>query len=139
MFGVGVLAHASVVVFPQGTVVIGAGKADGVAPWLGVELVCLGFEEGDSIHPAKNMTANMKRNTLPPRTLGSVPGLMPCRQQRRAKLRETNASPGKPIPPRSRRQPTPPAVSAIEPSGVFGGPQNDCFVGDGCGGVEGGA
>jgi hypothetical protein len=65
-----------------------------VAPWLEPWLAGLEFEAGDLIHPEKKKAANIKRNTLPPRTLASVVGLMPCLQQSRAKLRDINVSPG---------------------------------------------
>src|SRR5882672_8210003 len=102
-----------------GNVVLG-GAAGVVAIWLGW-LICLELGEGDSIHPAENMTVNMKRNTLPPRTLGSVPGLIPCRQQSNARLRDIRVSPGStvvwlsPNPPRSSKQPIAPVISVTDP------------------------
>jgi len=100
-----------------------------------VVVIVSGFgpTDGDSFHTARAIAANMKRKTLPPRTLGSVLGLMPCLQESRARLRNTRASPKKAVfslpasPPSNKRQPTPPATSATEPKFVLAGVQNEYF------------
>ena len=82
---------------------------------------------------AKNIAANMKRKMLPPRTLGSVPGLMPCLQQSNPRARHTRATPSEEVlslreaPARNKIQPRIPAAGTMTPNFVFMGFQNEIF------------
>jgi len=92
--------------------------------------------DGDSTHAARNIAAKIKRNTLPPRTLASVLGLIPCLQERRARLRSMRASPRyavlslPEIPPMNNREPIPPTTKTTDAKFVFAGFQNECFWAD---------
>ena len=133
-FGAGVPTQAVVLTGLQGTVSGEVSRtADAIVGWLGFGIACLELAGNDSIHPEKHMAVNRKRKTLPPRTLGSVPGLMPCLQERRAKARSTKVSPGKAylgsvmIPTRRRMQPSPPVTGTAVPNFVFVGFQKEYF------------
>src|ERR1700693_1599714 len=56
-------------------------------------LAVVGSTGGGSNKEPKVIAANMKRNTLPPRTFGSVLGRIPCLQQSRPKVRNMRARP----------------------------------------------
>jgi hypothetical protein len=82
-------------------------------------------------HPTKEIAANIKRKTLPPRNAASVPGLLPCLQQSRAKARNMRESPSDAvlsevaIPTNNKIQPSAPAASTPLPNFVFAGFQNE--------------
>jgi len=133
-FGAGVPTQTVALTVLQGTMSAGVSRAaDAVPGWLGFGVTCLELGGEDWIHPEKHVAANIKRKRLAPRILGSVPGLIPCLQERRAKARNTKVSPGNTylasamIPTRKRMQPKAPVASTVIPNLVFIGFQKENF------------